>query len=115
MIPARREVGMRESDVKKEIERLTDNLMAGADHMSDKGYSLSTIAKQEAFARARSDQFTINRYLFAMLEKTEYVEAWWTRPNRHWNGETPLSVYDRGREGQEEVFEYVLQCSYGGW
>jgi hypothetical protein len=106
---------MRDSDVKRTIETLTDNLMAGADHMSDKGYSLSTIEKQEAFARARADQFTINRYLFGMLNDTSLVEKWWTKPNKHWNGETPLSVYDRGREGQQEVMEYVLQCSYGGW
>jgi len=106
---------MRDSDVKRTIETLTESLIKGADHMSDKGYSLSTIEKQEAFARARADQFTINRYLFAMLGDTSLVEKWWTGPNKHWNDETPLSVYDRGIEGQREVMEYVLQCSYGGW
>jgi hypothetical protein len=115
MIRVNKEVDMREVDVKKEIERLTDSMMAGADRMSDKGYSLGTIEKYEAFARARADQYTINRYLFTMLNDTKLVEQWWTKPNKHWNGETPLAVYDRGIEGQREVAEYVIQCSYGGW
>jgi hypothetical protein len=106
---------MRESDVKRAIETLTESLVKGAEDMSDKGYSLSTIEKQEAFARTRADQFTINRYLFAMLGDTSLVEQWWTRPNKHWKDETPLSVYDRGIKAQQEVMEYVLQCSYEGW
>lgn len=116
---------MRADDVKNEIERLTksiqenkpmklkDSIIAGAEHMSDKGYEISTLERQQEFERTRSDQFTINKYLFAMLGSTELVEKWWSSPNKNWNGDTPLSVYDRG--GQDEVKAYVLMCSEGGW
>ena len=34
------------------------NILAGADHMSDKGYELSTHEKQEEFARKRNYHIT---------------------------------------------------------
>jgi hypothetical protein len=93
--------------------KLKDSIIAGAEHMSDKGYEISTLEKQAEFAAKRNDQFTINKYLFAMLGSTELVEKWWTGPNKHWQGETPLAVYDRG--GQDEILDYVISCSQGGW
>lgn len=93
--------------------KLKDSIIAGAEQMSDKGYEISTLEKQQEFADKRNDQFTINKYLFAMLGSTELVEKWWLSPNKNWNGETPLSVYDRG--GQDEVMVYVQTCSQGGW
>lgn len=105
---------MRDSDVKNEIDRMTKNLMAGGNIMAgDGGYELSTHEKQAEFAAKRCDQNTINKYLFAMLGSAEMVEKWWVSPNKNWNGDTPLAVYDRG--GQEEVMAYVQMCSEGGW
>ena len=93
--------------------KLKDSIIAGAEQMSDKGYEISTLEKQAEFAARRNDQHTINRHLFGMLGSTELVEQWWTSPNKHWNGETPLAVYDRG--GQNEIFDYVISYSLGGW
>ena len=93
--------------------KLKDSIIAGAEQMSDKGYEISTLEKQAEFAAKRNDQFTINKYLFAMLGSTELVEKWWTGPNNHWAGATPISIYDQGR--QKEIMDYVLTCSEGGW
>lgn len=115
---------MRQSDVKNEIERMTksrenipmklkDSIITASEHMSDKGYEISTLEKQAEFAAKRNDQFTINKYLFAMLGSTELVSKWWSSPNKNWNDATPISIYDQGR--QKEIMDYVLTCSEGGW
>jgi hypothetical protein len=93
--------------------KLKDSIIAGAEQMSDKGYEISTLEKQAEFAARRNDQYTINKHLYAMLGSSDLVNMWWSRPNLHWNGATPISVYDEGR--QKEILDYVLTMSYGGW
>ena len=93
--------------------KLKNSIIEASEHMSDKGYEISTLEKQAEFAERRNDQFTINKHLYAMLGSSDLVNMWWSRPNNHWNGATPVSVYDEGR--QKEILDYVLTCSEGGW
>lgn len=49
--------------------------------------------------------------IIAMVGK-EHAIIWWTKANRHFNGETPESVFERA---PDEVYDYLLNCANGGW
>lgn len=55
----------------------------------------------------------IDRMLFAMLGKMEYVDLWWDSPNKAFDGQTPASVYWSGEDGRMKVYNYVGSYAYG--
>ena len=57
----------------------------------------------------------INRYLYAMLGRTELVDGWWHSPNKAFNMLTPNEVYQMDADGRKWVYTYVLSCSDGYW
>lgn len=52
-------------------------------------------------------------FVLAALVGPSLVEQWWSSPNKHWNGRTPLSVYEESDVGKREVEDYVLGYAYG--
>jgi len=42
----------------------------------------------------------------------ELVENWWNSPNKHWNGKTPLEVFESGLEGKMDVRSYLIFHAY---
>jgi hypothetical protein len=52
-----------------------------------------------------------DRLITAMVGE-EWAPLWWTGPNKHFNGEIPEVVFERS---PNEVYDYLLTCSYGGW
>ena len=40
-------------------------------------------------------------------------EHWWNSPNKHWNYQTPLTVYESSESGKKEVEEYILGYCFG--
>jgi len=57
----------------------------------------------------------VNQYLYAMIGKPELVDLWWDKPNRAFDMKTPNEVYQTGSEGRNQVYDYVVRCSNGGW
>lgn len=55
----------------------------------------------------------IDKMLFAMLGRVEFVEEWWHTPNKAFDTQTPASVYWSGEEGRHKVYNYVADYAYG--
>ena len=44
-------------------------------------------------------------WLLASLVGAKLVDQWWVSPNRHWNGQTPESIFQLDHD---EVYDYLL-------
>lgn len=51
--------------------------------------------------------------LLESLVGADLVENWWNSPNRHWQGHTPISIYESSDEGKSEVENYILTYCFG--
>jgi hypothetical protein len=60
----------------------------------------------EAYRRA-SEQL-----LLALLgDNKELATQWWTKYNKHWK-KTPEEAF---KDDPMDVYEYLVNCAYGGW
>jgi len=52
-----------------------------------------------------------DQLLQAMLGE-EFAPRWWQSPNKYWNLETPLAVFERD---PNDVYGYLMRVTEGEW
>lgn len=75
---------------------------------SIEGHGFHPVSPQKSPMTKESISFVLNG-----LVGPSNVENWWNSPNKHWNGHTPLSVYEKSDVGKKEVEDYVMGFAYG--
>jgi hypothetical protein len=81
--------------------------------MNDNTYAVNHIlpeAKKEIYVRNQLD-----RMLFGLLGRREYVDLWWTSSNKAFDGKTPDEVYHSGKEGRVMVADYIISHCDGSF
>lgn len=48
----------------------------------------------------------LNDLLYQLLGSDDLVSRWWHSPNKHWNMETPYSVWTRNPEDVEKYITF---------
>lgn len=58
------------------------------------------------------ETYEIDQYLFSLMGSHELVKKWWTSPNKAFDMQTPLQVWETDQNGPEMVTKYVLSFCY---
>jgi hypothetical protein len=53
-------------------------------------------------------KLTLNKYLYAMLGRSELIDQWWDSPNKAFDNKTPNEIYLSGEEGRKKVADYIM-------